>query len=73
MRALDTSERASRLQAGLNRALGPERRLLMVMETSEFARQFAKARLRKQHPQFSEEELMHALTAELYGRVPGVK
>jgi hypothetical protein len=73
MRALDTSERAARIQVELNRALGPERRLEMVMELSEFARQFALTRLRAQHPELSEPDLRRLLTEQLYGRAFGAK
>jgi hypothetical protein len=73
MRALDTSERAARLQLDLHRALGPERRMEMVMELSDFARQFALARLRARHPEFSEPDLRRLLTEQLYGRAFGAK
>jgi hypothetical protein len=73
MRARDTSERAAAIQAELNRALGPEKRLRMVMEISDFAREFAKARIREQHPEYDESEVLLALTEELYGPLPGGK
>ena len=48
------------------RALTPERRLRMALEMSEFVKEFAKARLRRQHPDWTDAELMHELTLEMH-------
>lgn len=43
---------------------------MQALELSDFLRQFAKAGLRSRHPEYSEEELMRALTLQFYGEVP---
>jgi hypothetical protein len=70
VRPRDTTEKAAAVVAELNRALGPERRFIQALELSDFLRQFAKAGLRSRHPEYSEEELMRALTLQFYGEVP---
>lgn len=70
MRARDTSERAAAIQERLQRAMSPEQKLRMVLESSDFARLFARGRLRREHPEYTEAELSLALTEQLYGRRP---
>ena len=48
------------------RELTPERRLRMALEMSEFVKEFAKARLRREHPDWTEAELMRELTLEMH-------
>lgn len=56
------------MQRRLHQALGPEARFALAMSMSELAREFAKAGLRTQHPEYGEAELMRELTNQLYGR-----
>lgn len=70
VRPRDTTEKAAAVVAELNRALGPERRFLQALELSDFLRQMAKAGLRSRHPEYSDEDLMRALTLQFYGEVP---
>jgi hypothetical protein len=70
MRSRDTSAKAAALTAELNRSLGPERRLVQAMELSDFLREMAKAGLRSRHPEYSEDELVRALTRQLHGEIP---
>ena len=64
----DTSKRAAAVQSELQARLGPERRFRLAMEISEFAREFAKARLRAEHPEFSDAEVLRALTVQMHRR-----
>jgi hypothetical protein len=67
MRARDTSERAAAIQERLHQELGPEGRFELAMRLSDLAHEFAKAALRDQHPEYSEEELLRELTKQLHG------
>lgn len=69
----DTSKRAAAVQAELHARLGPERRFRMAMEISEFAREFAKAGLRAEHPEFSDDELLRELTVRMHRRPVSTK
>jgi hypothetical protein len=55
------------LVAELNRALGPERRLMQALELSDFLHQLAKAGLRSRHPEYSEDDLVRTLTLQFHG------
>ncbi len=70
VRPRDTTEKAAALVAELNRALGPERRLIQALELSDFLRQMAKAGLRSRHPEYSEDDLLRNLTLQFHGEVP---
>jgi hypothetical protein len=70
VRPRDTTEKAAAVVAKLNRALGPERRFIQALELSDFLRQMAKAGLRSRHPEYTDEDLMRALTLQFYGEVP---
>ena len=70
MRPRDTTEKAAALVAELNRALGPERRLIQALELSDFLHQLAKAGLRSRHPEYSEDDLLRNLTLQFHGEVP---
>jgi hypothetical protein len=67
MRPRDTTERAAAIEAERNRALGSEGRFRQAMELSDFLRDFAKAALRSRHPEYTEDELLRALTVQLHG------
>jgi hypothetical protein len=70
MRARDTTEKAAAIDAAANRALGPEGRFLQALELSDLLREMAKAGLRARHPEYTEEEILRALTVQMYGHVP---
>jgi hypothetical protein len=70
MRARDTTEKAAAIHAGLNRAMGPERRFCAAMELSDFVRELAKAGLRSRHPEYTEAAVMRELMRQLYGDLP---
>jgi len=70
MHPRDTTEKAAAIDAAANRALGPEGRFLQAWELSELLREMAKAGLRSRHPEYSEEEILRALTAQMYGPLP---
>lgn len=61
MRALDTSAEADALQREIQRRLGGPSRLRLALDMSVAARALALARLRQQHPDYSELELKKAL------------
>jgi hypothetical protein len=67
VRPRDTTEKAAALVADLNRALGPEQRLIQALELSDFLREMAKAGLRSRHPEYSEDDLLRNLTLQLHG------
>ncbi len=69
MRSRDTSEKAATIAADANRALGAERRFEQALELSDLLREMAKAGLRARHPEYSDEELIRALTVQLHGEV----
>lgn len=71
MKPADTSDEAYRRQMEVWRKKSVGQRLKAVLDMSEFVRECAKARIRKQHPEMSEPEVIHQLIYELYGvRVP---
>lgn len=73
MRALDTSAEAATLQHRLHQALGTEGRFALAMSMSELAREFAKAGLRRRHPEYAEDELLRQLAKSLHGRSTSLK
>ncbi len=73
MRSRDTSEKAAAIAAELNRSLGPERRFVQAMELSDLLREMAAAGLKARHPEYSDEEVVHALTLQFYGDVSSRK
>jgi len=50
----DTSPSVQALQLRIQRAMPGEQRLLLAMEMSLFARELAKERIRREHPEWSE-------------------
>jgi hypothetical protein len=69
MRARDTSDSAATMDLDRLRQLTPERRFRMALEMSEFVREFAKGRLRREHPDWTDAQLMRELTLEMH-RLP---
>ena len=57
MAIADTTASAQALQLEIQRSMTGEQRLLMAMEMSLFARELAKARIRGEHPEWSDTEI----------------
>jgi len=70
MHRRDTTEAAATTATEINRAAGPERRLLQALELSDLLRELATAGLRSRHPEYTDAELAAALRRQLYGEVP---
>jgi hypothetical protein len=49
------------MQAELIRTMSPERRFLLAIEMSEFARELAKDGIRRRHPDWSESRITREL------------
>jgi hypothetical protein len=73
MRSSDTSKRAAVIAADLNRAVGPAVRFEQALELSDLLRELAKAGLRSRHPEYSDKELLVALTVQMHGVAPQPK
>ena len=63
----NTSKKAATIAAELNRSLGPERRFVQAMELSDLLRQLAMAGLKSRHPEYSDDEVVRAMTLQFYG------
>lgn len=61
MRPLDTTKEADALQREIYRRLGGPSRLRLALDMSVAARTLALARLRRQHPEYSDLELKKSL------------
>lgn len=57
----DTTPVVQRMQLEIQRSMTGEQRLLMALEMSEFARELAKAGIRKDHPQWSDAQVAREL------------
>jgi hypothetical protein len=68
----DTSPEAQAIQLEIYRAMSGEQRLLMALEMSDFVRDLAKARIRREHPEWPESEVNRELLriAFLPGPIP---
>jgi hypothetical protein len=62
----DTTPEAARIQADVQRQLGPARRLDIAFEMSETVRSMVRERLHAQHPEWNEPQLRMALIKEFY-------
>jgi hypothetical protein len=69
MHSRDTTQTAGVAAMEINRAAGPERRLLQALELSDLLREFAIAGLRSRHPEYTDAEIAAALRRQLYGEV----
>jgi hypothetical protein len=68
----DTSPAAAEAQVSALRRLPPERRLELAVDMSLTARALLGARLRTEHPEWSEPEVHRQILRLLFrGRVPG--
>lgn len=66
----DTSPEAQAIQDEIHRRMTGEERLKLAFEMSEMARNFALARLRKEHPHWTEWELKRELLRYAFGSQP---
>jgi hypothetical protein len=57
----DTSRTAQAVQRQVQRAMTGEQRLLMALEMSMFARELAKERIRREHPDWPEAQVAREL------------
>lgn len=67
---LDTSSEAAEAQAAVHRRLGGVQKLLIACEMSDLIRQVAQDRIRREHPELSDEQVVQKLIGELYGIDP---
>jgi hypothetical protein len=59
----DTDPSALAVQLRIQRAMSGEQRLLMAFEMSLFARELARARIRREHPDWTESRILLELVA----------
>ena len=56
--ALDTSPKIEEMQLQIRRSMTPEQRLLVALDLSLLCREFRKAGIRREHPEWSERQVM---------------
>jgi hypothetical protein len=61
MLTMDTSPAVRTVQLEIQRAMTGEKRLLIALEMSLFARELAKERIRREHPAWSETQVTREL------------
>jgi hypothetical protein len=61
MLTMDTSPAVGTVQLEIQRAMTGEKRLLIALEMSLFARELAKERIRREHPAWSETQVTREL------------
>ena len=66
----DTSPAAQAIQDEIHRRMSGEERLKLAMDMSDMARAFALARLRAEHPEWTEWELKRELLRYAFGSQP---
>jgi len=66
----DTSPEAAEIQASIYRRMTGEQRLRLAVEMSETARELALARVRAEHPDWSDWELKRELLRCAFGSAP---
>jgi hypothetical protein len=66
----DTSPEAAQIQASIHRRMTGEERLRLAVEMSVAARELTLARLRAQHPDWSDRELKRELLRYAFGSAP---
>jgi hypothetical protein len=54
----DTSPEAAAMQLKIWRSMTGEQRVQIAMDMSEFARELTRARLRQEHPEWNEKQVM---------------
>ena len=65
-RPLDTSADADRAQFEAYRRMTGAQRLKIALDMSEFVRECAKSRIRKRHPEMTDQEVTRELIREMY-------
>lgn len=63
----DTSARTAQVRSQLFRAMSPAQKSAAVMEMSEEARELARSGIRHRHPEYSADDVEHALHRLLSG------
>jgi hypothetical protein len=58
MAVSDTSPEIEAMQLAVRRAMTPEQRLLVALEISQCSRELRKAGIRRDHPDWSERQIM---------------
>lgn len=66
----DTSPAAQAVQDEIHRRMSGEERLKLAMDMSDMARAFALARLRAEHPDWTDRELKRELLRYAFGDAP---
>ena len=61
MAMTDTSPEAQAIQLKIQQAMPGEQRMLLAFEMSEFARELARAGIRKEHPEWAEAQVAREL------------
>jgi hypothetical protein len=56
--ALDTTPEIEAMQIKIRQAMTPEERLLVALDISDFCRELRKAGIRRDHPDWSERQVM---------------
>jgi hypothetical protein len=56
------------MQLRVYRQMSPERRAEIALELSEDVRRITRDGIRQRHPEYSDEEVRHALVALIYGK-----
>ena len=56
--ALDTSPKIEEMQLQIRRSMTPEQRLLVALDLSDCCRELRKAGIRRDHPDWSERQVM---------------
>lgn len=64
------TECAERLQLDILRRMTPEQRLLLAFEMSDLARDLCRARIRRQHPDWSAEQVTRELVRAAFSPEP---
>lgn len=66
MHARDTSPEVAAIQHEGYRRMGPSGRFRAAAELTNFVREFARAGIRKRHPEYSEEQVTRELARLVY-------
>jgi hypothetical protein len=66
----DTSPAAQAVQIDILRAMSGEERILLAFEMSDFARELAKAGIRREHPDWAETRVFRELLKQAFSPSP---
>lgn len=67
MRPLDTSPEAYQVQLSILQAMAPGERSAIACHLSEFVREMIMQRIRREHPEFSDRQVMAQFIFEVHG------